>query len=296
MKRKLLLLITSSLFAMVLMAQQNATDLFISEYCEWSHQSTDPQTFNHYVEIYNGTGAAVDLTKYQLWRAKNGGGWGMDATIEIGPFPLAGTLANGKTFVIARPVEDGSEVTADMRWSFMNISGDDALGLAKDDGTGTFVLLDVFGTPDEDPGSAWDVGDSIAATINHTLIRKPDICSPTTDWATSAGTSAANSQWIVKQENDSTDVHLHTTQCTGTVSVYVNDVENDVVFPIPNNGSFKYQTSKAKQVRVIDITGRTISTFKVVAGVNNVNIDLPSGMYLLTTEKNESVSRMVIKE
>lgn len=295
MKRKLPLLLILSFFAINLMAQQNATDLFISEYCEYSHNATVPPVYNHYIELYNGTGATVDMTKYQLWRAKNGGGWGMDGTIEVGPLALTGSLDNGNTYVIARPVEDPSEVAADIRWSFLNISGDDAVGLAKNDGTGTFVLIDVVGEPDNDPGSAWDVGDSIGATINHTLIRKPDVCSPTTDWVASAGTTASNSQWIVTDENDTTNIHLHTTQCTGTVSIYVHEVENDLVYPVPNKGSFVYQTTTEKMVRVVDLAGRTVSSFRVHVGTNNVNIDIPAGMYLITSEKDESVNRMIVK-
>jgi len=299
MKRQLLLLVFSIVMAFGLFSQQNATDLFISEYCEWDPKETDPNTFNHYVELYNGTGAEVDLLKYQLWRARNGDGWGKDGDIVVGPFPLAGNLANNKTFVISRPMDDPDKpitISGDMSWSFMNISGDDAVGLAKDDGTGTFVLIDVIGEPDNDPGSGWQVGDTTIGTQNNTLIRKPDVCSPTSDWASSAGISTASSQWIVMAENDTTDIHKHTTQCSGTVNVFVNEVNNDLVYPVPNNGTFIYETEREQIINVVDITGRSVKSFRVNPGVNNVCLDLPTGMYLITTEKEKSTTRMLIKK
>lgn len=296
MKRKLPLVVLGTLMVCTLFAQQNATDLFISEYCEWNHKATDPQVFNHYVELYNGTGSEIDMTKYQLWRAKNGGGWGMDGTTEVGPFALEGTLANGETFVIARPVEDGSEVTADMRWSFLNISGDDAVGLAKDDSSGAFILIDVIGEPDVDPGSAWSVGDSLEGTRNHTLIRKPSIGSPTSDWVASAGTSTEDSQWIVMAENDSTDVKMHTTDFTGTVNVFENQIYRDQVYPVPSNGSFIYKTAREQFITVVDITGRSVKTFRVIPGENSVTLDVPSGLYFITSEKKASPIRMLISK
>ncbi|MDF1572487.1 MAG: lamin tail domain-containing protein [Bacteroidales bacterium] len=295
MKRKLLIFTVGTFISLSAFAQQNASDLFISEYCEWNHKLASPENFNHYVELYNGTGEEVDMTKYQLWRAKNGEGWGMDGTIEVGPFQLDGALANGETFVIARPVEDNSEVTADMRWSFMNISGDDAIGLAKDDGTGVFVLIDVIGEPNNDPGSNWPVGDSTNGTQNHTLIRKSDICSPTTDWPASAGTSYSNSQWIVKAENDTADVGMHTTECTGTVNVFVHELSGDLVYPVPNDGNFIYETKEEMKVHVIDATGRNVSYFRVVPGVNNISLDLPQGIYFISNTERSTAKRMIIR-
>ena len=79
----------------------------------------------------------------------------------------------------------------------VHFNGDDAIGLFKDDGSGTFVLLDVVGVPTVDPGTAWEVAGVANGTQNHTLTRKITVCSPNTDWAVSAGTDASNSEWVV---------------------------------------------------------------------------------------------------
>ncbi len=171
-----------------------ATDLFISEYAEGSSN-------NKYLELYNGTGAAVDLSKYEIWRISNGGSWPEFTT------SLSGMLADGATYVICNPSADPTILAAaDLQSgnsTFFN--GDDAVGLAKDDGTGTFVLLDAIGTDGPDPGTGWDVGGTSNATANHTLVRKPGVVSPNTDWAA----SSAN-EWNVLAQNDWSDIGSHT--------------------------------------------------------------------------------------
>ena len=47
-------------------AATNATDLIISEYIEGT-------SYNKAIELYNGTGAAVDLTQYTLEHYNNSG-------------------------------------------------------------------------------------------------------------------------------------------------------------------------------------------------------------------------------
>lgn len=67
-----------------------ASDLFFSYYIEGSG-------FNKAIAIYNGTGAAVDLSKYELRKQNNGvGSFKSDSLLK-----LDGTLANGEVYVLA---------------------------------------------------------------------------------------------------------------------------------------------------------------------------------------------------
>lgn len=68
-------------------AYGQATDLIISEYVEGSGN-------NKYIEVYNGTGAAVNLADYQLQLFSNG-----SATAAVGAPAMTGILANGATIV-----------------------------------------------------------------------------------------------------------------------------------------------------------------------------------------------------
>jgi hypothetical protein len=183
-----------------------ATDLFYSEYYEGSYGN------NKYVEIYNGTGAAVDLSNYRVHRISNGGNW--DEYIEV----LSGTLADGDVFVIAND-QSIAEILAetDLTSALTFFNGDDAVGLSRNF-DGNWQMIDVIGTDGPDPGSGWDVAGVTNATANHTLIRKADICSPNNDWASSAGTDAANSEWIVMNADDYGNIGMHTANCGGSTT------------------------------------------------------------------------------
>ncbi len=220
--KKIIYLLVVVFTAFNMVAQETTSDILISEYCEYNQTVSDPNYFNHYIELYNGTGDSVDMSNYQLWRAMNGGGWNIDGDgIDRGPLTLRGYLHNNKTYVITRPntVSNPISIASDslQSWVFLNISGDDAIGLAKNNGSGTYELIDVIGTPDEDPGNYWSVAGYDNGTQNHVLVRKSGICSPNTNWTVSAGTNLDDSEWIVKDENDISDINYHTCQCNGGV-------------------------------------------------------------------------------
>ncbi len=134
------------------------TELFFSEYVEGS-------SFNKAVEVYNGTGAAVDLAT---------GGYAVDiyfnGSASLGSkIALDGTVAAQDVFVLAdndaaAPVLGVADQTSTA--SFFN--GDDAVVLRK----GTTVL-DVIGQIGFDPGNAW--GTAPTSTQNSTLQRKESV-------------------------------------------------------------------------------------------------------------------------
>ena len=180
-------------------------DLFFSEYIEGSSS-------NRAIEIFNGTGADVDLSAYTVKQSHNGTGWGVDGIAYV--LPLTGTLSDGDVFVIANEAADAAALAvADLIFAYSDeqgakipfFTGNDAMGLFKAD-----VLIDVIGTPDTDPGSGWDVAGVSEATEDHTLIRKSFVTSGFTDWDVMAGTSTANSEWTVLAKDTLTDLGSHT--------------------------------------------------------------------------------------
>lgn len=223
LRSRILALVGAFVVCFTTMSANLASDLIISEYCEYNQTVTSPNYYNHYIEIYNGTGADVDMTQYQLWRSFNAFGWNNNAGVLVTPITLQGILPTGKTYVITREnlvaTPNSLAPVAAQTCSYLNISGDDAIGLAKNDGVGNFVLIDLFGSSSVDPGEGWSVAGVTLATQNHTLVRKPSVCNPTTDWTLSAGTDAASSQWIVLAQNDISDVNRHTGDCGGQVII-----------------------------------------------------------------------------
>ncbi|PKN80063.1 MAG: hypothetical protein CVU48_03245 [Candidatus Cloacimonetes bacterium HGW-Cloacimonetes-1] len=189
--KKTLTLILMLGFALSMFAQ--ASDLFISEYVEGSSN-------NKAIEIFNGTGAAVDLSQYSLKLGSNGGEWSATNSIT-----LSGTLANNDVYVIANASANATILgLSDLTSTVTYYNGDDCLGLFH----GT-TMIDIIGVYQVDPGTAWDVAGVVGATLNHTLIRKPQITSGTTNWATSAGTTIDDSQWIVQPIDYITDLGMH---------------------------------------------------------------------------------------
>ena len=192
-----------------------ATDLIISEYAEGTVGNSK------YVEIFNGTGADVDLAGYRIWRITNGGTW-PESFIA-----LTGTLANNGTLVLANNATDVPG--ADVYDSTITWNGDDAVGLAKDIAT-VWTLIDVVGTEGADPGTGWDVAGVTNATANNKLTRKASICSPNTNWTTSAGTDAASSEWEVAAYTTGAPGSGHVNSCTTDPTLNITNPINGTVF------------------------------------------------------------------
>jgi len=173
-----------------------ASDLFISEYVEGT-------SFNKAIEISNRTGAAVDLTRYALWRITNGGStWA--ALTASSKVSLTGTLAHGDAWVGCNTSSDEALVVyCDALYGQgsapTNFNGDDAVALAKDG-----VLIDVVGVESVDPGAGWTVGGVAEATASHTLVRKPEVRHGNVVWETSAA-----AEWEVRAEDDFADLGSH---------------------------------------------------------------------------------------
>lgn len=115
----------------------------ISQYVE-----TDSGTSPKGIEIWNNTGASIDLstTNLVIEKGTNGGTPSTDVTVDTG------TLAADQVMVIG--TADIQNVATNNGAMYVNKSftfnGNDAL-VVKLDGT----ITDVFGTPNSDPGSNW---------------------------------------------------------------------------------------------------------------------------------------------
>ncbi|MCA1571800.1 MAG: ExeM/NucH family extracellular endonuclease [Chloroflexi bacterium] len=136
------------------------TELFFSEYIEGSSN-------NKALEIYNGTGAQVDLAAngYAVWMYFNGNALDSSA-LKIN---LTGTVDAGDVFVLAQSTANATiRGQADQTNGSGWFNGDDAVALRK----GTTVL-DVIGQIGFDPGTEW--GSGLTGTADNTLRRKAAI-------------------------------------------------------------------------------------------------------------------------
>ncbi len=167
-----------------------APALFISEYAEGSSS-------NKYIEIYNGSGAEVDLSAFSVQGTNNGTAWGDGGDRNT---ILTGTLADGAVYILAADAADPIILAlADTALAYespMHHNGDDGIALLYNG-----VIIDAIGVELDDPGTAWDVAGVVNATKDHTLVRKSTVTAGNTDWASSAGTDAGNSEWVVLDNN-----------------------------------------------------------------------------------------------
>lgn len=163
MNRRILLMTLMALLAGALLwrnaSAQPPTDLFFSEYIEGSSN-------NKALEIYNGTGAAIDLAAggYTVQMFFNG-----SATAGL-TINLVGVVANGDVFVLAQSSASAAILAqADQTNNAGWFNGDDAVVLRR----GTTVL-DVIGQVGFDPGVEW--GSGLTSTADNTLRRAATVC------------------------------------------------------------------------------------------------------------------------
>ncbi len=182
------------------------SNLYFSEYIEGSSN-------NKALEITNNTDSTVILANYRIEQSSNGGGWQYYHSFA----DSASIEAGGQYVLITDQVDTGlfAHEGADEVLSYpspIHFNGDDARALIHiHPVTGDTTRLDVFGDPDNDPGTAWDVAGVAGATSEHTLLRKPTVTEGNTTVLGSFGTNAEDSEWIVKEQNDFSNLGAATT-------------------------------------------------------------------------------------
>jgi hypothetical protein len=156
-----------------------ATELFLSEYGEGTSN-------NKWIEIFNGTGATVDLSAYSIRMAFNGATW--HATLFV-TFPSGTLLPNNATYVVCHSsISDPSRCSSTS--SSLQFNGNDVVGLFKGS-----TLIDVVGKLGEAPDTGWPVCGTATATANRTLYRKATVRSPNIDW--DASSAPGTCEWDV---------------------------------------------------------------------------------------------------
>ena len=262
----------------------STADLIISEYVEGSSS-------NKYIEIYNGTGADVDLGNYQLRLYSNG------ASSPSSTTTLSGTIASGtcvvyknSSAVLTLP-EGVTAITA----TAINFNGDDAFALWKIEPAG---YVDIFGRIGYDPGSAW--GTTPLTTVDKTLRRKstvhagltenPEASFPTlaTEWD-SYPTDTADGLGSHSFSRASTPVSAYQDLLVYGTAVRVSDLEPETSYSYrvraQNSGYTSSNSSSMEAVTtaIIDGTGANtaiggIETTVLIPALNafsdnNVSVD-----------------------
>ena len=247
-----------------------ASDLFISEYHEPSAGN------NKGVEVYNGTGADVDLSNYYIGVISNGG---TDVETSIA---LSGTLGDKQTACIYNDTDTDPNFRLkgdiNIPWGSATWNGDDAVYLLKGGATASYII-DAIGDlpPVTDPGTEF-VSNGVS-TLNTCLIRKDTVSSPVTTWL--------GSDWIAVTAGTYSDWGVHTIDCPTNVNA--NKVPAEIeLYPNPNIGSFSIklpENSEVSCIRIINVFGAVVYENKRIE--SSYNLDLESGVYILQMQGNK---------
>lgn len=183
--------------------QAQMSDLFFTEYVEGSSN-------NKALEIYNGTSNDILLDNYRIITATNGKGWNTDFYTF-----LSGTILKaGDVFVIANNQSNENILAiADQAIAYnqlgyvVSFNGNDARALVKVSGESETTIIDVIG--DHNSSANIDVAGVVGAGVDHSLVRKLTVTSGNSNWALSAGTNGDDSEWIVKDKDDISNLGKH---------------------------------------------------------------------------------------
>ena len=253
-----------------------APDLIISEYGEGSSN-------NKYIEIFNGTGAAVDLSAYSLKQSYNGGGWPTETTSSY-YLALSGTLANNDVYVIS--TADADQIIldqADLKITYsttaasgkiVSFTGNDAMGLFKND-----VLIDVFG----DPTSNITIPVAGYSTYggDHTIVRKSSISNGNTNWTISSGTNTSDSEWIGYPQNTWTYLGSHSMYSVSPVtgSPFIGLTGTSQAVTGLSNANTYYYTVVAKNANVTSPVSNEIAVALTATGLTSTRTDAKARAY-----------------
>ena len=250
----------------VFVSSAQVTELFISKYAEGSSN-------NKFLEIYNGTDATISLSDYAFPTVSNAPS--TPGEYEFwNAFTPGSEIAPGDVYVIAHPSADPDILAeADQTYQYLS-NGDDGLALvggvtydADGEVTG-YTILDWLGDWEGDPGSGWEVAGVSNGTANHTLTRKSTVCGPNDDWAASAGTNAADSEWIVGDSNSGWDTLGSFSGCVSDPTISLGGTIASLDY---------YENNGPSPEGDFSVSGSNLTNDITVSVSNNFEISLTSG-------------------
>jgi hypothetical protein len=264
-------------------AMAEASDLFFSEYIEGS-------SYNKALEIFNGTGAAVDLAAedYTIKIYFNGS---ISAATTI---DLVGIVADGDVFVVADDGADPAILAATDQQSTSNFfNGDDAVELLKGG-----VVVDAIGQVGYDPGSQWGTGD--VSTQDNTIRRLVTVCQGDPD---SSDAFDITLEWEGFAQNTFDGLGSHIANCgaVGPIEPVINefsasttgtDVEFIEFFGEPETDYSAYT--------LLEIEGDSGGSLGVIDEVISLGATDTNGLFLVNLASNSlengSISLLLVKD
>jgi hypothetical protein len=198
--------------------QAPCSHLIISEMIEHTQS-------NKALELYNPTPYPIQLNDYQVRLYANGSSAASFVQSLSGILPAHNTLVIGAPSTGSGSIDAALVSATDLPSECATFTGNDAIELAFQGNA-----IDVIGLVGIDPGgTGWLFGNS--STTNRTLVRRPDIVSPSTNWSVSSG------QWISYASNDYSHIGYHESWNCGLNPAPLAGFETSTQTVIEENGA-----------------------------------------------------------
>jgi len=237
-------------------------DLFFSEYIEGSSN-------NKALEIYNGTGGAIDLAagQYAVQMYFNG------STTAALTINLTGSVASGDVFVLAQasasaPIQAQADQTNGSGW----FNGDDAVVLVK-----AGVVIDAIGQIGVDPGTEW--GTALQSTADNTLRRRSDDCVGDANATDIFDPAGPESGWDGFAQDTFDGLGSHVAACDG-----VADAAPFVVSTLPVSGATAFPAGSNLTVTFSEPVQVVASAFALICNGSNVAMTVSGGPTVFTLD------------
>lgn len=227
------------------------TELFFSEYIEGSSN-------NKALEIYNGTGAAINLAAggYNIQMFFNGN------PVSTLTFNLTGMVADGDVYVVAQSSANATILAqADQTNGSGWFNGDDAVVLRK----GT-TIIDAIGQMGFDPGTKW--GTLLISTADNTLRRIDTICAGDPNGSDAFDPSI---EWEGFAQDTFGGLGSHTANCS------MADTAPTITSSYPTDGSTGVPIGADMSVTFSEPVNTTGSWFTLICSVSGVHDGTVSG-------------------
>jgi hypothetical protein len=282
--------------AMSFSTMTQATDIYFSEYSE----PANAKWYNRYVEIYNASGASIDLLDYALLWCENNCANNVKYNKVIYFTTGDRYLADGATYTVSvnNAKRDilikNATVALGMANNNYKITGNDPIALVKKAATwnGTnyknqikhYTVLDVIGQPKTHTDDFTGVcGSNTLATV--VLIKKP-AKQGNTSWANSKGTSASDCDWTVKAATDYSNVGQHTVS-SGDATVPVITLSGNQIVEVALNASYSDAGATASDDTDGTITGDIVTGNAVDTAV--------AGTYAVTYNVSDAANNAAVQ-
>ncbi len=282
--------------AMSFSTMTQATDIYFSEYSE----PANDKWYNRYVEIYNASGASIDLLDYALLWCDNKCANNVKYNKVIYFTTGDRYLADGATYTVSVNNANrdilikNATVALGMANNNYKITGNDPIALVKKAATwnGTnyknqikhYTVLDVIGQPKTHTNDFTAVcGSNTLATV--VLIKKP-AKQGNTSWANSKGTSASDCDWTVKAATDYSNVGQHTVS-SGDATVPVITLSGNQIVEVALNASYSDAGATASDDTDGTITGDIVTGNAVDTAV--------AGTYAVTYNVSDAANNAAVQ-